>query len=243
MELTLILLGTAALTAALVFGVVMAMRRASLDVMDHLILDEGGRYVHVFGQTTHMPEDQDSFSIYHHLLIDLDTLAVYAGDHRRGEDLELDSPFVAGSIAALSRSLGVPLALGRKRGEEVEKGPRIHVRDARKTDTETAKPLPPNGVVLWTVSDTPPRFDLELRRDGKTQLRKPMKGHVDGPFRKRCAVPARDLLLMTYLRDVNLTTGVALLVIDTKASTIRSDEWLRIGGPTAPLPPTPTHPA
>lgn len=226
-ELALILLTTGAFTAALAGVLYWAVRRASLDVIDHLILDESGRYVHVFGQTIHMPEDGDSFSVYRHLVLELDTLRVVPGDKRRGEALELDSPFVAASMSRLSGQLGVKLAFAGRVEKNRRSSVPVVIRSAKRSDTENERSPPPNSVILWTVSDTPPRFDLELRCDGKTRLRKAMKGHVDEPFRKRCAVPARGLVLLTYLRDANFTTGVALLVIDVEEGVIRSDELLR----------------
>lgn len=237
MDLVLVIGIPLVFTAVFVLLLVRGHRHAPLDLVEHLIPDAGGRYLHVFGQKTYMPDDSDSFSVFHHLLLDLDTRECIAGDKRRGEDLDLDSPFVAASMEALSARLGTTLALSRKKKRDAadpEGGLPIITQKATHTDTERPKPLPDNAVILWTVSETPPRFDLEFRRDGTSRARWSLRGRAERPWLAWRWFPRRGLLVMTYHRDLGFRSGVGLLIIDTRTLTILSNAFLRIGAPRTP---------
>jgi hypothetical protein len=226
-----------AFTALFVLLIVRVHRHAPLDLVEHLIPDAGGRYLHVFGRKTYMPDHGDSFSVYHHLLFDVDTRECISGDKLRGEDLELDSPFVAASMAGLSERLATTLAFRRKKKHEdaeAEEPLPVITRKATHTDTERPKPLPENAVILWAVSETPARFDVELRRDGTSRARWRMRGRAETPWLARRWFPERGLLVMTYYRDLGLRSGVGLLLIDTRTPTILMNQFLRIGAPRTP---------
>ncbi|MFO0748233.1 MAG: hypothetical protein U1F43_21615 [Myxococcota bacterium] len=224
------------LTGVLVLALRAFTRRAALDYAARVVPDAGGRYLHIFGHKTYMPDDSDSFSVHHHLLLDLDTLQLYSAEKQRGEDLELASPFVKRSLEHASSALGTALALERGKRGVGEGELVIGERSGRSTDTEVPKPLPPDGLVVWHLSDTPSRTDLELRRDGRTHARWPLRGSVNEPRSHIRWYPERGLLVVVYARDLGLRSGAGLALFDARKPALIRDGFLRMGAPKRPRP-------
>ena len=227
----------------LVFAIVFwSVRRAPLDLVDHLILDAGGHYLHVFGQKTYMPDDGDSFSVFHHLVLDLKTRQWHAGAKQRGENLDLDSPFVLRSLDGLSKRLGTTLSLSRRKRGDADPSDALDdsagrdrdtlpviTRRAVTSDTEKPKSVPDNAVIVWGVSDTPARAQIEFRRDGRSVARWEIKGRAESPWLKRRWCPEHGLLVMTYYRDLGIRTGAGIILIGARGTEVYQDGFLRIG--------------
>lgn len=91
-----------------------------LTYVDTVCLDASYKdIVHVFGAIRVMPEDGDSFDIWRHAVIDLNTYEVTNGLQQTGNEFSVKSPFAIRAIEHMSQLMGRRLALGKKK-EEVE---------------------------------------------------------------------------------------------------------------------------
>lgn len=238
MEIVWLVAGTLPVVALLVWVLLRAARRAPLDCVAHLIPDKGGRYFHLFGTRTYMPDDGDSFGVWHHLLFDSKTRTFLSGANQKGEDLHLDSPFVERSMAQLSEAVGAPLAFDRHAaksddGTKRALGLPITHRDGGSTDTEQPEPLPADAFVVWALGNSPARFALELRRGGATKGRWSFPGTAN--FLALRKLPDK-LLLLTYLRETmdGTRVGAGMAILDPETGGTFMDDFVRTGAPTRP---------
>jgi hypothetical protein len=217
--------------ALLISGfVVYGALRFHVDMVHHLLPDEGGRHVHIFASTTHMPDDAPSFRIYHHLLYDLESQTILRGLKQRGEELDLDSPFVARALQHLSGRVGLELKLAPSRGRAARAAElSFHELRGTWTDTEVPEPPPEEGIVIWDMGDEPDRFDIDVRQGGRSLVRHRLKGRGQGPWRAHLHLPQHHQLLLSYGRDFFVQGGSALLVLDTRTWAILYQGFLRPG--------------
>ncbi len=202
-------------------------RSEPLTFIQFFVPDGGGRFLHLFGANRVMPENGDSFDIWHHRLFDLEALSFISGEKQRGNDLELNSPFVKRSVESLSRQLGCKLSLGTP-AEEVDdqdnpdendqyalrsERPPLLLVDGTETDTVNQKMLPPDCVVVTKVSSEPERFRISVRQNGRELGSHLVPGDPEY-FGKVVWVSGKPWMVMTYRRIIQIRSGMALLVFN-----------------------------
>jgi hypothetical protein len=222
-----------AISMGLVFAVglpiflVLRQRGRLLTWLQFFVPDGSGRFLHIFGAERVMPEDGESFDIWHHRLFDLNTLTFHAGEKQRGDDLELDSPFVKRSMDALGKQVGFRLTLGQP-AEDVDdqeepdendqyalrqSHPPLLLREGSTTDTVKQRPLPADCIVVTMLNTEPEKFTIAVRQNGVEKGSHLIPGDADY-FGKVIWVDSKHWVAMTYRRLILSRSGMALLILD-----------------------------
>ncbi len=237
----------AGITAIVLFVTIRRARepwRRRLTWMPAMVPDENGRFLHLFGAERISPEDGDSFDIFHHRLFDMRDFRVLQGASQKGDDLELDSPFVTRSLAGFQESLGVllrpirdyeykdvgddheapPARPGEAATNEIPpipKGPVVEVRSSDESDTKKPKGLPAFGVIFFENEETR-RFRAEVYRDGRRLAVHSMLGDPDY-FCHKFYDASTDRLFFTY--NKKNYAGMAIAVLDMKTGALLCDKF------------------
>lgn len=225
----------AALTTVVFFFTIRRGRepwRRRLTWMPAMVPDENGRFLHIFGAERISPEDGDSFDIFHHRLFELQTFRIRQGASQKGDDLELDSPFVNRSLDGFRDTLGAILRPIRdyeykdvtedeEEGAVFSRGPVVEVRNANETDTRKPRPAPPFSV-LFFENEEARQFRAEVYRDGRKLADHSMKGDPDY-FCHKFYDPSTERLYFTY--NKNDLAGMAISVLDMKTGALLCDKF------------------
>lgn len=176
-----------ALTPFLLLLVRRSRAWAALHSVDFFLFDVDQRFVHIIGEHRYMPDDGDSYSVYHHRLLDRMNGKIYQGGHQQGNKIDLDSDF-------LQRTKGVLEAMVKQKlsfevnssfstnswSDEVKDRPACTELPWLESDTERPKLLPDFGVVFRELHGSSDKFSVEVRSNGKRQMKHEIKGSVHG---------------------------------------------------------------
>lgn len=235
---TLIIVGTsvAVLVPMLYF---LRPKARLLTFVQFFVPDGSGRFLHVFGSERRMPDDGESFDVWYHRVLDVEKLVFYQGESKRGDDLELDSPFVKRSMAQLSGELGVELSLGSEAQDVDDQEdpdendqyalrsphPPMVYREGTESDTVKPKHIPKSCILVNQISSEPERFRISLRRDGAEVASHLVSGDADY-FGKVIWLHDRPWVAMTYRRMVSVRSGMAMLILDYKTGQMVFDQFI-----------------
>lgn len=198
------------------------------------VKDDNARFIHLIAAVTYMPDDGDSFTIYHHQVFDIATRTFHRGEKQRGEDVDLNSPFVKRSMERLSREMKVNLQFRRKKDddeadekEELARAgrPKVILRDAKQTDTQVVKRLPDDCIAFHDFGDEVLRFTMEVRRSGRVVQSHKMSGQPNYYFKKHWDAE-RQQLIFTYRKGGWVRGGMALAIVSWKDGSLVFDEYL-----------------
>lgn len=203
------------------------MSARPITYVEHFIRDQSGRHLHIFGAQRIMPDEGESFDIWHHRIFDLTKLTFFPGDSLRGEKLELDSPFVIQSLQKLSAAVGFNLALGEDSGriddqDDPEDNDQFSLRAARlplfyrdhlPTSTERPRTFPADSIIVTQVSEEPERFSIVLRKNGADAATHIVPGDPDY-FGRVIWLDPEPWVAITYRRVLPLRSAMALLVLN-----------------------------
>lgn len=190
--------------------------------------------LHVFGARRVMPEDGDSYDIWRHCVIDLNTFYVTNGLEQTGNEFSTKSPYAKRAVEHMSSLLGKQLALLEKKEEDDEDvyaddyvpssdGPNledhceVEIRDRTLRDSDTAEPRKSikNGLVFTEMNiGERERFSLAVIKSGVELSSFVISGDADY-FRHVLHIKESNRLLVTFRKTGMLTSGgMGFLVLD-----------------------------
>ncbi|HTF02435.1 MAG TPA: hypothetical protein VK826_00355 [Bacteroidia bacterium] len=206
--------------------------------------------LHVFGAIRIMPDEGDSFDIWRHAVIDVNTFEVINGLQQRGNEFSVKSPFAERCLKHMSEKMNRQLELDLKEkkeeddeaawsddyvpepdGPDFEDGCEIMITDRDSSDSDTAEPkkLPKNGLVFTknNIGDRE-RFTVELYKGGRSVVSHQMQGLPDY-FRKALLLRAPSRLYVTYRKEGywGMSGGMALFVLDMNTGEMIHDGYIR----------------
>lgn len=199
--------------------------------------------LHVFGAIRIQPEDGDSFDIYRHCVIHLDTYEVTNGIEQRGNEFDIESPYAKRALESMSLKLNRKLTLARRipadqeededaRGEfaDLESNCEFPVEERKSTDSDTALPkAAPADCIVFTESNTGDknRFLVELIRNGQRRNAHRFNGMHDY-FRHVIYLRSVNRLLCTYRMENWIGSGgMAFFVLDATSGDLLVNKLLK----------------
>jgi hypothetical protein len=177
--------------------------------------------IHVFGARRVMPEDGDSFDIWHHIIINTTDFSITKGINQRGNEFSIKSNFAQRALEEMSRKLNRNLAfdftaeeqeLAQYESEEelvfpTQESIEVILIDSLDTDTGELPKLPLNGIVLTTYKNfSAPRFTVQLYRNGVSICSHSLKGDPDY-FRKSVFYPQNQTIVFSYRKEMSAAIG------------------------------------
>lgn len=219
--------------------------------------------IHVFGARRVMPDEGDSFDIWHHRIIDTNDFSVIKGIKQNGNDFSIKSAFAKRALEDMAKKLNRNLAFDLLEGEEdedetaisedpddfdeeeeyeedeeIEEDPvetepskkntfPVILHDSRDTDTAELPKMPRDGIVLTTIKDSDQeRFTIRVFRYGQEVASHRMKGMCDY-FRNEIHYPKKNMLLMTYRKEIGLSSGgMGFYVLNTESGELLHDGFI-----------------
>lgn len=181
--------------------------------------------IHVFGADRRMPEDGESYDIWHHRLIDTKDYSVVHGIKQTGNDFNIRSPFAQRALEEMSKKLNRDLVFNLKPAEPPVN---FHFRDSLDSDTDVLPELPENGILITTYKTSAlQRFSIQLSVDGKRKKAHLLDGHCDY-YRKSVLLKEKNQLITTYRKESRggLVGGMAFYVLDLASGELVKDEYI-----------------
>lgn len=206
--------------------------------------------LHVFGAIRVMPDEGDSFDIYRHSVIDLNTYEVINGLQQQGIEFSIKSEFAKRCIeqmsAQMNRQLKPAIHVEREETEEEWLNDTGEVfetesdsfgencemavvdRDSEESDTGEAKKLPKTGLIFTKnkIGDKE-RFILCLRRSGRDVAEHQMSGMADY-FRYVIHLKQTNRIVGTYRMENWLGAGgMAFYVLDANTGELLHNDFIK----------------
>lgn len=206
--------------------------------------------LHVFGAIRVMPDEGDSFDIYRHSVIDLNSYTVINGLQQRGTEFSVQSEFAKRCLedmsAKMNRQLKLAMKVEREETEEewlndtgevfetesdsFEEKCEMAVVDGdiHESDTGEAKKLPKNALI-FTKNKTfeKERFLLCLRKSGHNFAEHQMSGLPDY-FRYIFHLKQSGRIVGTYRKENSMGTGgMAFFVMDANTGELLHNDMLK----------------
>lgn len=194
--------------------------------------------LHVFGAVRVMPDEGDSYDIYRHSIIDLNSYEVTNGLQQRGNEFSLKSAFAKRCIEHMSQVLNRKLVPVVKKEEDDSDEEEIEVAeefenledncelpvtdvDSSDTDTGEAKKLPRTGLVFMKNSiGNRERFLVQLYKSGIAMEQHQMSGVADY-FRFVLYLKSTNRIVVTYRKESWIGTGgMAFFVLDASTGSL-----------------------
>lgn len=204
--------------------------------------------LHVFGAIRVMPEDGDSFDIWRHCVIDLNSFAVINGLQQTGNDFSIKSPYAQRALEHMAALMGRQLAFAAKKeesddedmydddyvappeGPDLEENCEVEITDLKRYDSDTAEPQKRirNGLVFTEMNfGERERFSLEVVKSGATMASHLLNGDPDY-FRHVLYLRERNQLLITYRKTGWMGAGgMAFIVLNYGTGEKAFDGYLR----------------
>lgn len=205
--------------------------------------------LHVFGAIRVMPDEGDSFDIYRHSVIDLNTYEVTNGLQQRGTEFSIKSEFAKRCVVQMStqmnRQLNPALKVEAEDDEEwtdedtanyipeeisLEENCELAIvdRDANDSDTGESKKLP-NTALIYTKNSVGDRerFTLRLRKSGRDREAHQMYGMGDY-FRYVLHLKQTGRIIGTYRKESRAGTGgMAFFVLDGTTGMLLHNDMIK----------------
>lgn len=207
--------------------------------------------LHVFGAIRVMPDEGDSFDIYRHSVIDLNTYAVTNGLQQQGTEFSINSEFAKRCIDHMSLQMNrqlKPLIKGEREETEeewlndtgevfetesdsFEENCEMAVvdRDSKESDTGEAKKLPKTGLIFTkNKSGENERFILCFRKSGRDVAEHQMNGMGDY-FRHVIYLKQTNRIVVTYRKEgfFGMSGGMAFCVLDATTGALLHNELIK----------------
>lgn len=216
---------------AVVFFIVMKRKkREPLTYAEFFINDASGKYIHILGARRVMPENGDSFDIYEHYLLDMQTLKLIKGDSQRGKSLDLKSEFVKRSMANLSALTGIQLKMVQPNNNfnhEADGLLKVYRFDQVQSDTEVFDPIEGDSLVFIDQGDEADHFSMNLYRHGNLVKSHRMRGLSDYFF-KTIYVEEKNWVCFIYRKQVaGLLSGMAVCILNYENGELVMDKFVR----------------
>lgn len=231
-----ILIGFAAFMGGFMFLLFRWKRREPLTYINFLFADpQHPRYIHLIGPVRVMPDDGESFDIFHHLLFDTEQKKFISGGHQRGKDIELRSPFVQRSLEQLRAATRCDLQLP---GKDLEEGfdedhqPQdavfsIYQFEDIQSDTETLPSMKPDSLVfIKQTQRNGEYFRLLVYRNGRELQAYTVHGMHDYYFRS-IYLHDRKWFCFTYRKQKDLMGGMGLCILDYESGVMIFNDFIR----------------
>jgi hypothetical protein len=223
---------TMASIGTVVLFVFFAIRRKKTEPLTYVkffLKDKNQRYLHILGGKTYMPDEGDSFTVFEHYALDLNSLKFIKGESQRGNDLELESEFVKRSLASLSQKLqgSLQFILPPQNFDEEEDGLlKVYRMDVFQSDTEVAKELNKDHIIFTSHGESE-RFTLTLTRHGKQVAQHNMRGMSDYFF-TTIYLKHKPWLCFTYRKQASIfLNGMAICIINYQTGELVFDGFVR----------------
>ena len=181
-----------------------------------------------------MPEYGDSYDIWRHCVIDLNTYAVIKGLEQLGNDFSVNSPYAKRAVEQMSSRLGKRLSVVEKKEEEDEDvyaddyvptddGPyledncEVEIQDRKLMDSDTVEAPKQirNGLIFTEMNfGERERFSLQVIKSGVELGSHLISGDADY-FRHVLLLRESNRLLVTFRKTGMLSSGgMAFLVLN-----------------------------
>lgn len=189
--------------------------------------------LHVFGAIRVVPEDGDSFDIWRHCVLDLNSFRITNGLQQTGNDFNINSPFAQRALEHMASLLGRQLGFAKKHdeddddedvyaddyvpapdGPDLEENCEVEIADVKKNDSDTTVlPKRLRSGLLFTElnSGDKERFSLEVMKSGVSLGTHLLNGDPDY-FRHILLFRERNQVLITY-RKTNWLGGGGMAFI------------------------------
>jgi hypothetical protein len=208
--------------------------------------------LHVFGAVRIMPDDGDSFDIYRHSIIDLNTYEVINGLQQRGNSFSIKSAYAKRAMEEMSARLNKKLSLlaqQEKRTEQYEEDEdfdeeieemaerddledncEFPVAEGRSDDSDTDEPKKLPRTCLYFEQNKSGHhnfFTVQLIKGNVAMQAHSLRGMHDY-FRHVLHLKNTGRLLCTYRKENLLGTGgMGFYVIDVNSGALLHDAMLK----------------
>jgi hypothetical protein len=224
----------------------------SITYLDTFCRDENYEdLLHVFGAIRVMPDEGDSFDIWRHAVIDLNTYNVTNGLQQKGNEFSIRSPFAQRCIEHMSQQLNRKLKPAVKKpaddsddeswmddnyvapespDQDLEENCELPVTDCDAGDSDTALPkkLPKTGLVFTkNNTETRDRFTVQLYRSGRGLDIHQMNG-VGDYFRHVLWLKRTNRVVVTYRKESRMSSGgMAFFVLDATTGLVLHNDMIK----------------
>lgn len=214
-----------------------------LMLIDTICRDKNNRdLLHVFGAAVVMPEYGDSFDIWRHSVINIDTFEVTRGLEQKGNNFSIKSPYAQRAREKMEQLLGRPLEYELKKEEDdyeseeaydaamdAEEKNALQIQLLDQNDTDTSEPVPEikNGLILTQFfQGDHTRYALRLMRGGLEVAKQTIKGDCS-QTESHILLRDKNLLFFFYFRDPLFGAGGrAFFVLDMNSGALLHDAYV-----------------